>query len=106
MDKLEYNYNYMRRIRGCSEALQKPGRSLQECQLMLSLLAGKVQGNKGVGGFLFEKCNLELKYLSPKNGLSTNPDFVTGVAKIQSGTDHDAGKEVILQGFHKGSNKG
>ncbi len=33
---------------------------------------------------LFEKCNLGLKYLSPKNGLCTNPDFETGIAKIQS----------------------
>ncbi len=31
MDKLEEHYKYMCNIRGCSEALQKPGRSLQEC---------------------------------------------------------------------------
>jgi hypothetical protein len=36
---------------------------------------------------LFEKCNLDLKYLSPKNELSTNPDFETGIAKIQSGSE-------------------
>jgi hypothetical protein len=42
MDKLEDHYKYMRNIRGCSEALQKPGRSLQECQLMLNLIIGKV----------------------------------------------------------------
>jgi hypothetical protein len=36
---------------------------------------------------LFEKCNLGLKHLSPKNGLSTNPDFETGIAKIQSGSE-------------------
>jgi hypothetical protein len=36
---------------------------------------------------LFEKCSLGLKYLSPKNGLSTNPDFETGIVKIQSGSE-------------------
>jgi hypothetical protein len=36
---------------------------------------------------LFKKCNLGLKYLSPKNGLSTDPDFETGVSKIQSGSE-------------------
>jgi hypothetical protein len=40
-----------------------------------------------VKGTLFEKCNLGLKYLSSKNGLSTNPDFETGIAKIQSGSE-------------------
>jgi hypothetical protein len=48
MDKLEDHYKYMLNIRGCSEALQKPGHSLQECQLMLNLLIGKVQGDYGV----------------------------------------------------------
>jgi hypothetical protein len=71
----------MRNIRGCSEALQKPGRPLKECQLMLNLLIGKVQGDHGHRGTLFEKCNLGLKYLSLKNGLSTDPDFETGIAK-------------------------
>jgi hypothetical protein len=65
MDKLEDHYKYMLNIRGCSEALQKPGRSLQECQLMSNLLIGKAQGDHGVRGCLFEKCNLDLKYLSP-----------------------------------------
>ncbi len=36
---------------------------------------------------MFEKCNLGLKYLSPKNGLSTDPDFETGIAEIQSGSE-------------------
>ncbi len=87
MEKFKDHYKYMRNIRGCSEALQKPGRSLQECQLMLNLLIGKVRGDHGVQGCLFEKCNLDLKYLSPKNTLSTNPDFETGIAKIQSGSE-------------------
>ncbi len=54
---------------------------------MLDILIGKVQGNHGRWGTLFEKCNLGLKYLSPKNGLSTNPDFEIGIAKIQSGSE-------------------
>jgi hypothetical protein len=74
-------------IRDCSEALQKPGSPLKECQLMLDILIGKVQGDHGCCGTLFEKCNLGLKYLSPKNGLSTNPDFEAGIAKIQSGSE-------------------
>ncbi len=28
-----------------------------------------------------------MKYSSPKNSLSTNPDFETGIAKIQSGSE-------------------
>jgi hypothetical protein len=87
MDKLQDHYRYMRNIRGCSEALQKPGRPLKECQLMLDILIGKVQGNHGRRGTLFEKYNLGLKYLSPKNGLSTDSDFETGIAKIQSGSE-------------------
>ncbi len=54
---------------------------------MLDILIGKVQGNHGRQGILFEKCNLGLKYLSPKNGLSTDPDFETAIAKIQSGSE-------------------
>jgi hypothetical protein len=54
---------------------------------MLDILIGKVQGDHGCRGTLFEKCNLGLKYLSPKNGLSTDPDFETGVAEIQSGSE-------------------
>jgi hypothetical protein len=77
----------MRHISGCSEALQKPGRPLKECQLMLDILIGKVQGDYGCRGTLFEKCNLGLKYLSPKNGLSTDQDFETGIAKILSGSE-------------------
>jgi hypothetical protein len=84
MDKLQYHYKYMKNIRSCSETLQKPGRSLQDCQMMLYLLIGKVRGGRGVQGSLFEKCNLNLTYLSPKNGLSTDADFETGIAKIQS----------------------
>ncbi len=53
MDKLEDHYKYMCNIRGCSEALQKPGCLLQECQLMLNLLIGKVRGDHGVQGCLF-----------------------------------------------------
>ncbi len=87
MDKLQDHYRYMRNIRGCSEALQKPGGPLKECQLMLDILIGKVQGNHGCQETLFEKCILCLKYLSPKNGLSTNLDFETGIAKIQSGSE-------------------
>ncbi len=34
MDKLQDHYRYMRNIRGCSEALQKQGRSLKECRLI------------------------------------------------------------------------
>ncbi len=58
MDKLQDHYRYMRNIRGCSESLQKPGRTLKECQLMLGILIGKVQSDHGHQGTLFEKCNL------------------------------------------------
>jgi hypothetical protein len=51
---------------------------------MLDFLIGKVQGSQGVRGSLFEKCNLDLTYLSLKNGLSTDANFETGIAKIQS----------------------
>ncbi len=54
---------------------------------MLDILIGKVQGDYGCRGTLFEKCNLGLKYLSPKNGLSTDQDFETGIAKILSGSE-------------------
>jgi hypothetical protein len=84
MDKVGYHYKYMKNIRSCSENLQKHGLSLYDCQMMLDLLIGKVQGGRGVRGSMFEKCNLNLTYLSPKNGLSTDADFETGIAKIQS----------------------
>jgi hypothetical protein len=60
MDKLQYHYKYMKNIRSCYETLQKPGRSLQDCQMMLDLLIEKVQGGRGVRGSLFEKYNLDL----------------------------------------------
>ncbi len=74
-------------FRGCSEALKKPGQPLKECQMMLDILTWKVQGNHGAQGTLYEKCELELRYLSPENNLSTNPNFETGVAKIQCGLE-------------------
>ncbi len=54
---------------------------------MLDILIGKMQGDHGRQGTLFEKCNLGLKYLSPKNGLPTDRDFETGIANIQSGSE-------------------
>ena len=87
MDKLQAHYPYMRTIRGCSEALQKPGRTLGECQMMLNLLIAKVQGQNGTGGSVFDKCDLKLRYLHANNGLSTNWDFEMGIAKIQCGSE-------------------
>jgi hypothetical protein len=106
VDKLQDHYGYMRNIRGCSEALQKPGRPLKECQLMLDVLIGKVQGDHGHRGTLFEKCNLGLKYLFPKNGLSTDPDFETGIAKIQSGSEQTMtqAKKGACRAFQKDAN--
>jgi hypothetical protein len=54
---------------------------------MLDILIRKVQSSHGSQGSTFEKCKLELKYLSPRNNLSTNPDFETGMAKIQGGSE-------------------
>ena len=87
MDKLQSHYPYMRHIRGCSEALQKPGRTLGECQMMLNILIGKVQREHGVSGCSFEKCDLGVAYMQAKNGLSTDWDFETGIAKIQCGSE-------------------
>ena len=84
MDKLQDHYSYMRIIRGCSEALQKPGRTLGECQMMLNHLIGKVHGQNGN---VFDKCDLKLRYLHANNGLSTDWDFETGIAKIQCGSE-------------------
>ncbi len=106
MDKLQDHDRYMRNIRGCSEALQKPGRPLKECQLMLDILIRKVQGDHGHQGTLFEKCNLGLKYLSPKNGLSTDTDFETGIAKIQSRSEKTMtqAEKRACRAFHKDAN--
>jgi hypothetical protein len=108
MDKLQYHYKYMKNIRSCSETLQKPGRSLQDCQMMLDILIGKVQGGQGVRGSLFEKCNLNLTYLSPKNGLSTDADFETGIAKIQSGSERTMtqAEKRACKAFRKDANLG
>ncbi len=109
MDKLEDHYIYMRNIRGCSEALQNLGCSLQECQLMLNLFIGKVRGDHGVQGCLFGKCNLNVKYLSLKNGLSTNPDFEMGIAKLQSGSEQTMSQaekhacKALLKDANRGS---
>jgi hypothetical protein len=88
MDKLQDHYSYMRTIRGCSEALQKSGCTLGECQMMLNLLIAKVHGQNGTGGSVFDKCDLKLRYLHANNGLSTDWDFETGIAKIQCGSEH------------------
>jgi hypothetical protein len=104
MDKLQDHYRYMHNIRDCSEALQKPDHPLKELQLMLDILIGKVQGDHGRRGTLFEKCNLGLKYLSPKNGLSTDPDFETGIAKIHSGSEQTMmqAEKRACRAFQKG----
>jgi hypothetical protein len=81
MDNLEVHYKYMRQIRGCSEALQKRGRTLGDCQNMLDMLRARVE--KGENDY--EQCNLGVKYIKPANGLSTSPAFETGIAKIQGG---------------------
>ena len=73
--------NLMRQIRGCSEALQKRGRTLGDCQHMLDMLRARVE--KGENDY--EQCNLGVKYIKPANGLSTSPAFETGIAKIQGG---------------------
>ena len=57
---------------------------------------------------MFEKCNLNLTYLSPKNGLSTDADFETGIAKIQSRNERtmtQAEKHACLA-FRKDANLG
>ena len=54
MDNLEVHYKYMRQIRGCSEALQKRGRTLGDCQNMLDMLRARVE--KGENDY--EQCNL------------------------------------------------
>lgn len=81
MDNMEVHYKYMRQIRGCSEALQKRGRTLGDCQNMLDMLRARVE--KGENDYM--QCNLGVKYIKPANGLSTSPAFETGIAKIQGG---------------------
>jgi hypothetical protein len=57
---------------------------------------------------LFEKCNLDWKYLSPKNGLSSNPDFETGIAKIQTGSEQTMmqAEKCACKAFLKDANWG
>ncbi len=75
---------------------------------MLDLLIGKAQGGWGVQGSLFEKCNLDLTYLSPKNGLSTDADFETGIAKIQSDSEQTMmqAEKRACKAFQKDANLG
>jgi hypothetical protein len=72
----------------------------------LDILIGKVQGDHGHQGTLFEKCNLGLKYLSPKKGLSTDPVFETGIAKIQSGSEQTMmqAEKCACRDFQKDAN--
>ncbi len=55
---------------------------------------------------MFEKCNLDLKYLSPKNGLSNDLDFETGIAKIQSGSEQTMmqAEKCACRAFQKDAN--
>jgi len=85
MDKVDLHYPYMRIIRGCSDALQKKGRTLKDCQWMLDILRRKVEKGHGKYGNAFDKCDLDLRYIKPNNQLSTSPAFETGIAKIQGG---------------------
>jgi hypothetical protein len=85
MDKVDLHYPYMRIIRGCSDALQKKGRTLKGCQWMLDILRRKVEKGHGKYGDAFDKCDLDLQYIKPNNQLSTSPAFETGIAKIQGG---------------------
>ncbi len=75
---------------------------------MLDLLIGKVQGSQGVQGSLFEKCNLDLMYLSPKNGSSTDANFETGIAKIQSDSEQTMtqAEKRACKAFQKDANLG
>ena len=57
---------------------------------------------------MFENCHLKLTYLSPKNGLSTDADFETGIAKIQCRNERtimQAEKRACLA-FRKDANLG
>ena len=57
---------------------------------------------------MFEKCNLQLNYLSPKNELSTDPDFETGIAKTQSGSEQTMtpAEKHAGKSFQKDANQG
>ena len=106
MEKVGYHYKYMKNIRACSKSLQKQGQSLYHCQMMLDLLINKVRDGRDVQGSMFEKCNLNLTYLAPKNGLSTDPDFETGIAKIQSGNERtmtQAEKRACMANLNMGN---
>jgi hypothetical protein len=66
---------------------------------MLDILIRKAQSSHGARGPTFEKCKLELKYLSSRNNLSTNPDFETGMEKSQGGSEQ-AMTQAEKHGWH------
>jgi hypothetical protein len=57
---------------------------------------------------MFENCHLKLTYLFPKNGLSTDADFETGIAKIKSGSEQTMmqAEKCACKAFRKDANLG
>jgi hypothetical protein len=81
-EHLKSHDKYLRTIKSCYDLLQTPRSMLYTCQSMLNILMNKPLSD---AGNRFEKCKLGTKYIVPNNGLSTDPHFETGVAKIQQG---------------------
>lgn len=85
LDSVKSHTRYMREIKKISVILQKHGMKLAETQGRLDFLRRTIETQKDQPGELFENCHLDLDYIKPNNGLTTNSNFVTGVMKIQEG---------------------
>ena len=81
--KAEMHHKYLKEIKTVSLEMQKSKLSLSECQGNLDILMALVQRKKNRSKSLFYKCKLGTKKIVPDNGLSSEPDFETGIAKVQ-----------------------
>ena len=87
--KLEKHNKKMRFLLHCSTKLQEKHLALHKCRSYLDTVISQVDRKKKDRNSIWYRCKLQDDKIRPDNGLCSNPDFVTGVAKIQQGVAYE-----------------
>lgn len=89
MKKLAKHNSYMQFIYNVSTALQKKHLPLSDCRCYLDTLVNRVNKGRNNRNSIFNYCRLGTSKITADDGLTTDPDFETGVCKIQQGVTYE-----------------
>lgn len=89
IEKTQRHHKYLEQIQKVSKYLQTRNLPLCKAQGSLDLLMRKVRSGRNMNSSKLYTCKLQSNKINTDNGLSTDPNFERGVAKIQQGVVYE-----------------